>query len=707
MRTDEGRYEAVASRDARFDGAFYVAVTSTGIYCRPSCPAVTPKRANVRFFPTAAAAHGAGFRACRRCRPDAVPGSAEWNVRADVVGRAMRLIGDGVVDREGVAGLAARLGYSARQLHRHLTAEVGAGPLALARAQRAHTARLLLQATALPATEVAFAAGFASVRQFNDTIRTVYAATPSDLRGPRAVRSASPGRGEDGPAGPGGLVVRLGYRRPYAVGEMFDYLARRALRGAEEVIGDRGRRTYRRTLRLTHGPGIAAVAERPGADDDAGWLECRLSLSDLRDLTAAVSRVRRLFDLDADPRAVAERLGADPVLAPLVARHPGLRAPGATDAHELAVRAVLGQQVSVPAGRRLGETLLAAYGEPLPTPSGGLTLLFTLRRHARRRVPARAGHARGPPGDGARARHRHRRRRRRARRGRRPRRGRTVAADRAGHRPLDRRLHPASRARRPGRASRERRRPAGRTAPPRSRPERRHDRRGGLGAVAVLRGAPPVDHGSAAGRDGRSRRDGPSRGRPAARGAPPGLTMHMRAARMGVRSADMEPMTVYTTLASPVGDLLLVGAESDQALGGLALASLSMPQQRGAPTIAPQWRRAEQPFTEAARQIAEYFAGERRAFTLTLRTRGTEFQEGYGRRWSPSPTAPPSATASSPAGSGPTAVTSAPSVRPSAPIPCCWCARATGSSGPTGHCAGSPRACSARSSCCAMKARWR
>ncbi len=376
MRTDEGRYEAVASRDARFDGAFYVAVTSTGIYCRPSCPAVTPKRANVRFFPTAAAAHGAGFRACRRCRPDAVPGSAEWNVRADVVGRAMRLIGDGVVDREGVAGLAARLGYSARQLHRHLTAEVGAGPLALARAQRAHTARLLLQATALPATEVAFAAGFASVRQFNDTIRTVYAATPSDLRGPRAVRSASPGRGEDGPAGPGGLVVRLGYRRPYAVGEMFDYLARRALRGAEEVIGDRGRRTYRRTLRLTHGPGIAAVAERPGAADDAGWLECRLSLSDLRDLTAAVSRVRRLFDLDADPRAVAERLGADPVLAPLVARHPGLRAPGATDAHELAVRAVLGQQVSVPAGRRLGETLLAAYGEPLPTPSGGLTLLF-------------------------------------------------------------------------------------------------------------------------------------------------------------------------------------------------------------------------------------------------------------------------------------------------------------------------------------------
>ncbi|MYS56366.1 helix-turn-helix domain-containing protein, partial [Streptomyces sp. SID6013] len=178
----DGRYEAVRSRDARFDGAFFFAVETTGIYCRPSCPAVTPKRHNVRFFPTAAAAQGSGFRACRRCRPDAVPGSADWNVRADVVGRAMRLIGDGVVDREGVAGLAVRLGYSARQVQRQLTAEVGAGPVALARAQRAHTARVLLQTTGLPVTDIAFASGFASVRQFNDTIRAVYAATPSELR---------------------------------------------------------------------------------------------------------------------------------------------------------------------------------------------------------------------------------------------------------------------------------------------------------------------------------------------------------------------------------------------------------------------------------------------------------------------------------------------------------------------------------------------
>ncbi|MCP8712978.1 Ada metal-binding domain-containing protein, partial [Streptomyces sp. AC04842] len=182
MTDEDSRYEAVRSRDARFDGVFFFAVETTGIYCRPSCPAVTPKRAHVRFFPTAAAAQGAGFRACRRCRPDAVPGSAEWNVRADAVGRAMRLIADGVVDREGVAGLAARLGYSARQVQRQLTAELGAGPVALARAQRAHTARVLLQTTGLPVTEVAWAAGFASVRQFNDTVRAVYATTPTGLR---------------------------------------------------------------------------------------------------------------------------------------------------------------------------------------------------------------------------------------------------------------------------------------------------------------------------------------------------------------------------------------------------------------------------------------------------------------------------------------------------------------------------------------------
>ncbi|MCW7940676.1 AraC family transcriptional regulator [Streptomyces hygroscopicus] len=370
---DDSMYEALCSRDARFDGEFFFAVSTTGIYCRPSCPATTPKRHNVRFFATAAAAQHSGFRACRRCRPDAVPGSAEWNVRADAVGRAMRLIGDGVVDREGVAGLAARLGYSARQVQRQLNAEVGAGPIGLARAQRAHTARILLQTTGMRATEVAFAAGFASVRQFNDTIREIYATTPSGLRAAASGRPARPGT-TPGPANEAtGVPLRLAYRGPYAATEVFDYLAARALTGVEELVGARGTRCYRRTLRLPLGTGVAEVGEKLGR---GGWLECRLHLSDLRDMTAATQRMRRLLDLDADPYAVAERLGADATLAPLVAARPGLRAPGAADSHELAARAVLGQQVSVSSGRRLGNALVAAYGQPFAAPSGGLTHLF-------------------------------------------------------------------------------------------------------------------------------------------------------------------------------------------------------------------------------------------------------------------------------------------------------------------------------------------
>ncbi|WP_251063452.1 MULTISPECIES: DNA-3-methyladenine glycosylase 2 family protein [unclassified Streptomyces] len=369
---EDSRYEAVRSRDARFDGAFFFAVETTGIYCRPSCPAVTPKRRNVRFFATAAAAQGSGFRACRRCRPDAVPGSAEWNVRADVVGRAMRLIGDGVVDREGVAGLAARLGYSARQVQRQLTAELGAGPVALARAQRAHTARVLLQTTELPVTEIAFAAGFASVRQFNDTVRAVYAATPSELR------AAAPrgGHGSRRTATPSaGIPLRLAHRGPYQAGAVFDLLAHEAVPGIEEVTGPPGRRTYRRTLRLPHGTGIVAVAERLGgvgrqapSAHPGGWLDARLNLTDLRDLTTAVQRLRRLFDLDADPYAVDERLGADPRLAPLVAARPGLRSPGAADAEELAVRALT--------GRARAEQLVRRYGKALDAPCGNFTHLF-------------------------------------------------------------------------------------------------------------------------------------------------------------------------------------------------------------------------------------------------------------------------------------------------------------------------------------------
>ncbi|WP_189106804.1 bifunctional transcriptional activator/DNA repair enzyme AdaA [Streptomyces camponoticapitis] len=397
---EETRYEAVASRDARFDGAFFFAVETTGIYCRPSCPAVTPKRKNVRFYPTAAAAQGSGFRACRRCRPDAVPGSAEWNVRADVVGRAMRMIGDGVVDREGVPGLAGRLGYSARQVQRQLAAELGAGPVALARAQRAHTARTLLQTTVLPVTEIAFAAGFASVRQFNDTIRQIYARTPSGLRaesgngmsgmsgrsGTSGRRGMNGGRNRSGtsrtsttgerlPTAPSlaGIPLRLAYRGAYAAREMFDLLADEAVPSVEEVIGEPGARAYRRTLRLPHGPGVVSVDESLPATGAAagarsGWLEARIHLTDLRDLTTAVGRLRRLLDLDADPYAVDERLAADPLLAPLVAARPGLRAPGTADPEEYALRVHVG-----PAEAR---RLVAAYGETVERPCGGLTRLF-------------------------------------------------------------------------------------------------------------------------------------------------------------------------------------------------------------------------------------------------------------------------------------------------------------------------------------------
>ncbi|WP_280874714.1 DNA-3-methyladenine glycosylase 2 family protein [Streptomyces pseudovenezuelae] len=371
---EDSRYEAVRSRDGRFDGEFFFAVLTTGIYCRPSCPAVTPKRRNVRFFATAAAAQGSGFRACRRCRPDAVPGSADWNVRADVVGRAMRLIGDGVVDREGVAGLATRLGYSARQVQRQLTAELGAGPVALARAQRAHTARVLVQTTDLPITEIAFASGFASVRQFNDTVRAVYAATPS------ALRAAAPKSDRGGGGGPrvatpaAGIPLRLAHRGSYQAGAVFDLLAAEAVGGVEDVGGVSGRRVYRRSLRLPHGTGLVAVDERGGTvrsvsgAHPGGWLDARLHLTDPRDLTTAVQRLRLLFDLDADPYAVDERLGSDERLAPMVAARPGIRSPGAADPAELAVRALV--------GRDAAERLVQRYGKALDAPCGSLTHLF-------------------------------------------------------------------------------------------------------------------------------------------------------------------------------------------------------------------------------------------------------------------------------------------------------------------------------------------
>ena len=365
MIQDEERcFRAVSSRDARFDGWFFVGVTSTGIYCRPSCPATTPKRRNLRFYPTAAAAQHEGFRACRRCRPDTAPGSPEWNQRADLAGRAMRLVNDGVVDRDGVGGLARRLSVSERHLHRVLVAELGAGPLALARARRAHTARVLIETTALPFTQIAFAAGFASIRQFNDTVREAFGASPTVLRADRgtSLRRGRSGAQDPAPAAHGGagpipLALRLATRPPFAGAELLGFLGARAVDGVEAVDGDGG---YHRVLALPHGP--ATVSLLPAADHVAA----RLLLADLRDLGPAVERCRRLLDLDADPLAVSEVLGADPLLADLVAATPGRRSPGAVDGGELLVRAILGQQVSVAGARTAAVRLARAHGEALP-----------------------------------------------------------------------------------------------------------------------------------------------------------------------------------------------------------------------------------------------------------------------------------------------------------------------------------------------------
>lgn len=354
-------YRAVQSKDARFDGWFVTAVLTTKIYCRPSCPVRPPFAKNVRFYPTAAAAQGAGFRACKRCRPDASPGSPEWNVRGDVVARAMRLIADGTVDREGVTGLAARVGYTTRQLERMLQAEVGANPLALARAQRSQTARVLIETTDLPFGDVAFAAGFSSIRQFNDTVRAVCALTPTELRS-RA--KAKFGRGEAVAAGT--LSLRLPVRAPFAYEGLFGHLAASAVPGVEEVRNG----AFRRTMRLPAGSGIASLTPEPD------HVQCMLVLDDFRDLATAIARCRRLLDLDADPEAVVDTLSADPDLTALVAKAPGQRIPRTVDEPELALRVVLGQQVSVKAARTHAGRIVAAYGKPVADADGELTHVF-------------------------------------------------------------------------------------------------------------------------------------------------------------------------------------------------------------------------------------------------------------------------------------------------------------------------------------------
>lgn len=356
-------YRAVSSRDPRFDGRLYVGVLSTGVFCRPSCPSRTPRPESCVFHRSAAACVAAGFRACRRCRPDAQPGTRDWDVDADLAGRALRLLESGVVDDEGVAGLARRLSVSPRHLQRVLVAQLGAGPADLARTRRAQVARLLVEETSLPMADVAFAAGFRSVRQFNEVMRTHLGRPPSELRRPTGARVApSAGRRAhpDGPNpsadDPGTLEVRLRHRGPLDAGAWLEHVAARAVPGVEEVVDG----VVRRVLPGRAGPVLASLTVTPAG------AAARLALPDLGELTRAVGRLRGWADLDADPARVDEVLAADPRLAPLVAARPGLRVPGSVDGGELAVRAVLGQQVSVAAARTLTGRLVAALGEPTP-----------------------------------------------------------------------------------------------------------------------------------------------------------------------------------------------------------------------------------------------------------------------------------------------------------------------------------------------------
>ena len=341
----------ISSRDPRFDGQFVTAVRSTGIYCRPSCPARTPKPENVTFFPTSAAAHAAGYRACRRCLPEAVPGSPDWNQRAGLAGRAMRLIGDGILERGGVPALAGALGYTTRHVTRILTAELGAGPLALGRALRAQNARTLLVATELSITDVAFAAGFSSVRQFNDTVGEVYGEPPSAIRARGRKRDA---------AEPGSLVLRLPYRQPIDIAGVLQFLAARAIPGVETGTAT----SYARAVSLPNG------LARFRVDSVGESLRLTARLEELRDLPVLLARVRRLFDLDADPVAIDAVLTGPGPLADAARARPGMRLPGILDPAEAVVRAIAGQQVTVAQAIAFLGRVAEAAGSELPEGDG-------------------------------------------------------------------------------------------------------------------------------------------------------------------------------------------------------------------------------------------------------------------------------------------------------------------------------------------------
>jgi AraC family transcriptional regulator of adaptative response / DNA-3-methyladenine glycosylase II len=356
-------YRALRTRDARFDGRFYTAVLSTGIYCRPICPARIPKIDNCLFLPSAGAAHQMGFRPCLRCRPEIAPGLAGWRGTANTVSRALGLIAEGGFDDGGADELANRLGVGARHLRRLFDKYVGASPVSVAQAHRILFAKKLIGETSLSMTDIAMASGFGSVRRFNDAFQSTYKRAPSDLRrGKRAETEPSPASA--------GVELGLPFSGAYDWTAMIDFLAARAIPGVELVAGG----AYHRTFVLDAASGTIAVRPVEGATH----LVATIHTSDVKALGTIVARLRRLFDLDADSAAIDEHLAADPVLKRRVLARPGLRVPGAWDPFELAVRAVLGQQVSVRAATTFSGRLVTALGRPLPNaPSGaGPRVLF-------------------------------------------------------------------------------------------------------------------------------------------------------------------------------------------------------------------------------------------------------------------------------------------------------------------------------------------
>ena len=366
MELDPRRcYQAALTKDRRFDGRFFTGVTSTGIYCRPICPVAPPKFENTLYFACAAAAEAAGFRPCKRCRPETAPGTPAWVGTSAVVARALRLISEGALDDADVEQLSARLGIGERQLRRLFAQHLGASPADIARARRVHFARALLDDTDLPITQVAHSAGFSSIRQFNYAMRATFGAPPTHLRNRR---------GRRGPAENGGaVVVRLSYRPPLAWDAILRFLALRATPGVEAVAGD----VYRRTIEVNGAPGVIEVLQGiKEITPKASHLLMRLHLPHCDNMIDVVERVRRMFDLGADPLRIAEHLHKSLPLSPRLDRLPGLRVPGAWDGFELAVRAILGQQVTVQGATTLAGRLVQAFGTPVDVETPELTHLF-------------------------------------------------------------------------------------------------------------------------------------------------------------------------------------------------------------------------------------------------------------------------------------------------------------------------------------------